>query len=239
MAIELQTLVCAGTSTEAEHSWEREVVLGGRPKWCPEHGDEGRREAAIEAGRKWRAENPEKAKENRASWFAANPDYEKERRTRSKEGSREYQAAYYLKNRDRRLAARASYYAKKREHRFLTSALRDAEDQNKKVESPNKAAEAVGRRRARKLGSRVLDSGISWVTLLDKDGPECWLCGENVDPEDYTVGTRGRGVGRVPGPRYPSHDHVIPLSAGGDHSWANSRLAHLQCNKKKHTKIIE
>jgi 5-methylcytosine-specific restriction endonuclease McrA len=36
-----------------------------------------------------------------------------------------------------------------------------------------------------------------------------------------------------------SLDHVIPISAGGEHSKANTQLAHLGCNAKKQAKIRE
>jgi 5-methylcytosine-specific restriction endonuclease McrA len=30
-----------------------------------------------------------------------------------------------------------------------------------------------------------------------------------------------------------SMDHLVPLSKGGDHSWANVALAHRSCNSKR------
>jgi 5-methylcytosine-specific restriction endonuclease McrA len=42
----------------------------------------------------------------------------------------------------------------------------------------------------------------------------CWICGEDVPPSRYEI------------------DHVIPLAAGGEHSYENVRLAHTACNRR-------
>lgn len=57
----------------------------------------------------------------------------------------------------------------------------------------------------------------------------CYICGGLCDWEDYTVKD---GV-TVYGDYYPSRDHVIPKSKGGQNSWENIRLAHRICNSKK------
>jgi 5-methylcytosine-specific restriction endonuclease McrA len=31
----------------------------------------------------------------------------------------------------------------------------------------------------------------------------------------------------------PSLDHIVPVSLGGTHTWANVQLAHLRCNVSK------
>jgi 5-methylcytosine-specific restriction endonuclease McrA len=41
----------------------------------------------------------------------------------------------------------------------------------------------------------------------------CWMCGEDVPPDRYDI------------------DHVIPLAAGGEHSYENVRLACMKCNR--------
>lgn len=48
--------------------------------------------------------------------------------------------------------------------------------------------------------------------LLDRDGPECFLCMKDTTPEDRTI------------------DHMIPLAHGGPNNIHNYALAHKKCN---------
>ena len=54
--------------------------------------------------------------------------------------------------------------------------------------------------------------------LLERDGPLCWICRA---PMNLTTPNT---------PASPTIDHVIPVSAGGDDTDHNSRLAHRSCN---------
>lgn len=60
------------------------------------------------------------------------------------------------------------------------------------------------------------------LEVFERDGWICQLCGEPVDQ-----------AAKHPDLMGPSLDHVIPLIAGGDHSRANSQLAHWICNVRK------
>jgi len=40
-----------------------------------------------------------------------------------------------------------------------------------------------------------------------------------------------------PHPRSPSVDHIEPLSLGGEHTYANVRIAHLDCNVRRGNRI--
>jgi 5-methylcytosine-specific restriction endonuclease McrA len=53
----------------------------------------------------------------------------------------------------------------------------------------------------------------------------CMLCGERVDPK--ITGEMGKSL-----------DHIIPISRGGEHSYANTQLAHLVCNKRKNDRLV-
>lgn len=55
--------------------------------------------------------------------------------------------------------------------------------------------------------------------LIERDGRDCWLCGEPI-PEDAPP------LGRLS----ITIDHVIPISAGGVNAQTNLRLAHRKCN---------
>ena len=56
-----------------------------------------------------------------------------------------------------------------------------------------------------------------------RDGWVCQICGEPVDPT----------LAQMNLPDAPSIDHVHPLSRGGEHTYANVRLAHRRCNTKR------
>ena len=42
--------------------------------------------------------------------------------------------------------------------------------------------------------------------------------------DDYLVGLYAK---------YPTVDHIVPLSKGGTHTWNNVQLAHMACNSGK------
>lgn len=81
----------------------------------------------------------------------------------------------------------------------------------------------------------IVDTNITLKQLFNRDGGRCWLCGERCKWSDKK--TRKNGI--IPGPTYPSIDHVIPLARGGLHAWDNVRLAHLECNMRKNDSVIE
>ena len=71
-------------------------------------------------------------------------------------------------------------------------------------------------------------TGVTPRTLADRDGPRCWLCGNDVDP----VAPRGSTwAGRV--------DHVVPRAGGGAHDAADLRLAHRSCNSRRGSRLPE
>jgi 5-methylcytosine-specific restriction endonuclease McrA len=79
-------------------------------------------------------------------------------------------------------------------------------------------------RRARKLGATVEE--FKCEEIYERDGWVCQLCDSDVDPEL-----------KWPESMSASLDHIIPLSKGGEHSRANSQLAHLKCNVDKGARI--
>lgn len=68
-------------------------------------------------------------------------------------------------------------------------------------------------RRARKRAAvvEVVDPAAVWT----RDRGVCGLCGEVADSADWHL------------------DHVIPLAAGGEHSYANVQVSHPRCNLVK------
>ena len=81
---------------------------------------------------------------------------------------------------------------------------------------------------ARKNGE--IDWSISLDKLRVRDRNICALCGKPVDMKAYHVTEEGHFVAHG---KYPSIDHIIPLSKGGTHTWNNVQLAHCSCNSIK------
>jgi len=67
--------------------------------------------------------------------------------------------------------------------------------------------------RARKANAFVED--VDHWTVYERDGGICAICCKSVPPSRYGV------------------DHRIPLSRGGEHSYANVQLVHPRCNSRK------
>ena len=86
------------------------------------------------------------------------------------------------------------------------------------------------KQRAKFYGCNEIDPSITLDRLRQRDNDICQICGEVVDISDRT--------GKHIGARYPSCDHIIPLSKGGTHTWNNVQLAHMGCNAGKCNRII-
>jgi hypothetical protein len=73
------------------------------------------------------------------------------------------------------------------------------------------------RRRDKQTRSKRINTGVKRETidlprLAFRDGWRCHICHRKVTRKTW------------------SHDHLIPLSAGGSHTWDNVALAHVLCN---------
>lgn len=66
---------------------------------------------------------------------------------------------------------------------------------------------------------RPLDEDVEPLIVLELDDGVCGICGTDVDPFDFHI------------------DHVIPLALGGEHSYANTQVAHSRCNKSKGARV--
>jgi 5-methylcytosine-specific restriction endonuclease McrA len=61
--------------------------------------------------------------------------------------------------------------------------------------------------------------------VYERDGWRCGICHRLVKRD-----------AKAPHPLSPSLDHIVPLAAGGPHSYANVQCAHFICNSlKSHT----
>jgi len=90
------------------------------------------------------------------------------------------------------------------------------------------------RRNKRLKRNGKIDYNISLAKIIEKDHGICQLCGEPVDAEDYHQEADGNFIA---GNKYPSIDHIIPVSKGGTHTWGNVQLAHKDCNSIKHNRL--
>lgn len=106
-------------------------------------------------------------------------------------------------------------------NRFCSVACRNRGDAAKRAKRKAKAA-----RRARK---RALPyEQIDPYVVFARDGWRCQLC-------------RGRTPGRLRGSlhqRAPELDHIVPLSRGGAHTYANTQCLCRQCNQAKSDKVL-
>lgn len=76
------------------------------------------------------------------------------------------------------------------------------------------------RSRARRYGGDY--SAVNRQEVFKRDGYVCHLCGRITRPDD--------------GPnteRYPTIDHLVPMSLGGDHSYKNVKTACFGCNTRR------
>lgn len=80
------------------------------------------------------------------------------------------------------------------------------------------------RRRARMRGAYV--ENVNPIEVMARDKWVCHLCRERIPKS-----------AKYPNPMSASIDHVIPLAAGGMHSYANIKAAHLGCNCRKGAKV--
>lgn len=133
-----------------------------------------------------------------------------ERQERSRQAVRED----YVRNRAKRQAAGRVQAQRWREanrerHR---QAARDWRAANRQ-----RQAEQSSIKRARLAGAWVEE--VDRLVLLERDDGVCGICGQDVDPFAFEV------------------DHIVPLSRGGPHSYANTQPAHPFCNNSKHNRL--
>lgn len=106
-----------------------------------------------------------------------------------------------------------------RRRTYCTTACRDTA--KRKVRSGSSH-----RRRAEKYGGDY--QRVSKLQVFERDGWKCYLCG--CDTPKVLSGTREANA--------PELEHVIPLSAGGPHSYENVRCACRRCNRAKGVAVL-
>lgn len=82
-------------------------------------------------------------------------------------------------------------------------------------------------RRTKLKENGPIDYDISIPKLIERDGLDCYLCGDQVNTETHYNNDD-----------YPNIDHVYPVSKGGTHTWDNVKLTHRKCNIMKRDFVI-
>lgn len=91
------------------------------------------------------------------------------------------------------------------------------------------------KRRNRIITNGTIDKDLTLTKLIQRDNKVCHICGDKCNDKDYTRTKEGYFI---VGDRYPSLDHLIPISKGGTHTWDNVKLAHHYCNTIKRDKEV-
>lgn len=76
------------------------------------------------------------------------------------------------------------------------------------------AKRAADARRRQQKGATQVEL-VSHIAVAERDGWRCAICHGRVTREDWSL------------------DHVVPLSKGGAHTYANVVLAHQRCNTRR------
>lgn len=152
--------------------------------------------------------------------------------------------AYYAENRDKILAQQAQYRSEHQEELRAYQARYRAENPEKsraavvrwhkrnpervkeikatsRAKNPQASRSNCQKRRAQKNGAPLIQK-TDLATVAKRSKYCCGICGGKVDMKL-----------RVPDRMAPTEDHIIPLSLGGSHIYANLQLAHLVCNSGK------
>lgn len=108
------------------------------------------------------------------------------------------------------------------------------------IKEPSKKGNKTSERKAQKrrndkIKNNTIDKGISLAALYKRDKGICYICGGECDYKCFAKTTTGH---LIVGAKYPTIDHVIPISKGGEHSWDNIKLAHHQCNTVKSDRVV-
>ena len=83
------------------------------------------------------------------------------------------------------------------------------------------------RRDALKRSSTIAGEVFGVIEIANRDGWVCHLCGEPIDPNASRNSDWGLSL-----------DHLIPLSAGGEHRRDNAAIAHRWCNSVRGVKTV-
>lgn len=170
--------------------------------------DHERREARREYERKrWRDPGSRKRRSKYAATFAAY-------RLRHKQEQPDYFREHYAKNKEKRKRQASEWY-----HANSERALANRKEY---VAANRDKARIWGRKSAntrRALTKQVFIEVVDPRVVFERDKGQCGICMKVVDVNSQW-----------------EVDHIVPISKGGTHCYANVQLAHRRCNRSKGAK---
>lgn len=143
------------------------------------------------------------------------------RRSRCKACRGAYMKIYYAENRDARRDYARMWYSENLEEIRERDRARYERDREKRISA---ATEAVHLRRQR-IKTSVPDRGITREALRAIHGDECRYCGKTMTFKSVRKGQFRADLATI--------EHLIPLSKGGAHTFANTCLACWECNIRR------
>lgn len=195
-------------------------------------------EAARQSSAKWRSENQEKVKAYRKVYYADNRETILEKtaawRDDNRQHTRDYASQYRNDNPEAALEATRKWRennpdkVQQYQQEYNKNNRNSLQDYQRtyRRENPEFHRAANHRRRAREKDAFVED--VDRVAVFERDGWICQGCGIEC-PKDAVW----------PAKNFPTLEHIIPISKGGEHSYANTELLCLSCNSSKKDKQLE
>lgn len=99
----------------------------------------------------------------------------------------------------------------------------------------NRSHEARKQKKRRNIVESNRHDNVTLDKLFKRDKGVCYLCGTMCDYNDFKKIDNYIVVGE----KYPSVEHIKPVSLGGTDTWDNVKLAHKRCNSMKGTKYSQ
>lgn len=138
-----------------------------------------------------------------------------------------YMSGYYTANRESRVAYEQHRRTNRADHMRALDMARYERHKDKRIAL---ATESVHIRRARMMNAEY-DKGITDTALRKIHGDNCCYCGVIMD---FMRGKRGAIK-----PTRATIEHILPISKGGTHTWANTTLACHRCNVSKNARTVD
>lgn len=185
---------------------------------------ESHREEAKEASRIYREENREEVLRKGREKYYKNIEKYKERSRQN-----------YIKHRESRLEKQKIYAANHKDE------IKEKQRRYNQTESGKLVIKRNTKKRKLKKTNTEIKEIVSLKDLYKKYDGECQLCHRKCNWEDKTeiYSESDNHYHVIVGTSYPTQDHIIPITAGGEESWENSQLLCKRCNAIKGTATME
>lgn len=165
-------------------------------------------------GRQWREANPDYLR----AYYERNRDEQLAKQKAAREADPEKQRAKARRQYERH---RDDYLRRSKEHRernpestrAVVVAWHAAHPE--RIRAFKRKSQAKRRVRKRKLPYEDVDPAL----VFNRDAGICGICGEPVAPDNWHL------------------DHIVPLAAGGSHTYGNLQVAHPSCNLSKGARL--